>query len=302
MDTGMALDASVYKGDPQTDLPRPAKFVNDLLCKLAQYTNTNTTAAEGGEWTRDGTRHPNRQSHHQPASAFPPSLLADLKPLMLTLHCLFPNEFLLALDILDRGLVRRILTEDRAVPGNHEPEDSEVEPLGRARGDGASTRKEDFFFVTSASTTSSHSPPHQPTRWQTKGYEVRLQAWNCSCPAFTLSAFRHIGPEPASPPSPSPERLTPGGKESRAEESPSTSDHVGDVGAEADADADGTDAYSFGGTLPLHPESAPAVCKHILACLLAAMCPGLGGESRGGGQFVTLGMEEVAALCAGWGG
>lgn len=36
---------------------------------------------------------------------------SDLKPLMLTLHCLFPNDFLPALDLLDRKLVRRIHEE-----------------------------------------------------------------------------------------------------------------------------------------------------------------------------------------------
>ncbi|CAG8136210.1 unnamed protein product [Penicillium olsonii] len=35
-------------------------------------------------------------------------LPSDIKPLMLTLHCLFPNDFLPALDLLDRKLVRSV--------------------------------------------------------------------------------------------------------------------------------------------------------------------------------------------------
>ncbi|KAJ0423827.1 hypothetical protein BJY00DRAFT_277502 [Aspergillus carlsbadensis] len=236
--------------------------------------------------------------------------MTDLKPLMLTLHCIFPNELLLALDIIDRGLVRRVLTEDTTVPAKREPEISETEHQKKSKSDSSSTWKEDFFFVTSASTTSNRQlrsntqpKPHQQNHWQTKGYEVRLQAWSCTCAAFTLSTFRNLGPEPSSPLSPSPERLKSGVNERVDDKSPSsTSDHAGEVGAQADADVDDIGAYPLGGTLPMHPESSPAVCKHILACLLVAKCPGLGGKSGGGGRFAALRMGEVAALCAGWGG
>ncbi|KAL3466595.1 hypothetical protein BJX64DRAFT_250413 [Aspergillus heterothallicus] len=229
---------------------------------------------------------------------------------MLTLHCIFPNEFLLALDIIDRRLVRRILTEGQAVTANHEPDQATVGGRERTRRDSAIARKEDFYFVTSASTTSNHPfppttqpPPHQKNRWQTKGYEVRLQAWNCSCPAFTLSAFGNLGPEPSSPLSSSPERSSHHVNEHEDDEYASCShDYGGEVDVRADADADDTNAYSFGGTLPMHPESTPAACKHILACLLVAVCPGLGGIGRDGPQVATLGLEEIAALCAGWGG
>ncbi|CAG8378405.1 unnamed protein product [Penicillium salamii] len=70
--------------------------------------------------------------------------LPDIKSRMLTFHCLFPNDFLPALDLLDRKLVQRVrhgLTE--------------------------------LFLVSSSQT-----------------YEVRLHAWNCSCAAFTLAAYR----------------------------------------------------------------------------------------------------------------
>ncbi|KAL2787840.1 hypothetical protein BJX66DRAFT_340809 [Aspergillus keveii] len=305
-------DTVIYKGDHGPDLPRTTQFINNLLSKLSNHTTVERGQNDDEETSEDGPPyHHQLQSHHQPTSAFPPSQLTDLKPLMLTLHCIFPNEFLLALDILDRGLIRRVVTEDAALPANREPEALATEPREGSQNDDSSTRKEDLFFVTSASTTSNHQllsntqpKAHQQNRWQTKGYEVRLQAWNCTCPAFTLSAFRNLGPEPSLPLSPSTDRLSSGVNECRDDKSPSsTSNHAGEVSAQADADVDDTVAYSFGGTLPMHAESAPAVCKHILACLLVAMCPGLGGKKSGeGGRFVALGMEEVAALCAGWGG
>ncbi|CEN61485.1 hypothetical protein ASPCAL08139 [Aspergillus calidoustus] len=312
MGTVIEPDTFIYNGDHRTDLPRTSQFINDLLSKLSQYTTIDTGQSSDEEAPEDGPpcHHHYHQSHRRPTSTFPHSQLTDIKPLMLTLHCIFPNELLLALDILDRGLIRRVLTEDTAMPANRELETSETEPGKRSESDDSSMRKENFFFVTSASTTSNHQllsntqpKPHQQNHWQTKGYEVRLHAWNCTCPAFTLSAFRNLGPEPSSPLSPSPEKMRSGVNERVEDTSPSsTPDHAGEVCAQADADAGDTGAYSFGGTFPMHPESAPAVCKHILACLLVAMCPGLGGKSGGGGRFVAPRMEEVAALCAGWGG
>ncbi|KAL2863585.1 uncharacterized protein BJX67DRAFT_363331 [Aspergillus lucknowensis] len=298
-----SLDGTYIFNDHKIDLSCTTSFVNSLICKLSQLTAPTMPLLKGAEINEREYRQHARRSQYHSTSAFPSSQLTNLKPLMLTLHCIFPNEFLLALDIVDRGLVRRIQTEDQAVLVNNvEPE---VEPQRRNGRGTKSTREEDFFFVTSASATSNNSSlstsqpeAHQKRQWQEKGYEVRLQAWNCTCPAFTISAFRNLGPEPSSPLSPSESRSQSRG-ESRHKDEGGTSacDHAGD----ADADVGRTNAYSFGGTLSLHPESAPAVCKHILACLLAALCPGLGGDG-GGKRLATLGMEEVAALCAGWGG
>ncbi|KAJ5959043.1 uncharacterized protein N7479_006193 [Penicillium vulpinum] len=168
--------------------------------------------------------------------------LSNLKPLMLTLHCLFPNDFLPALDILDRKLIRRIIRSDHATS----PE----------------AAQEDIFIVISASAP----PPLPSTSSEEKGYEVRLRAWNCSCPTFTLSAYRD-SPPPVNHPT-------------------NDQDHL---------------AYSFGGTLARGTARiAPPTCKHILACILHARCPELFGVD-GDGRFVVP-MEELAGWCAGWGG
>ncbi|KAL5338833.1 hypothetical protein BJX70DRAFT_365759 [Aspergillus crustosus] len=307
------------------DLPQATHFINDLLLRLSHYT-TQSKQSENENELESPTQRYSRQTQAQPPSA---SQLANIKPLMLTLHCIFPNEFLLALDILDRGLIRRIRTQYM----NHHPEDQ-----GSDNGDidtlmedtittsNKQTPEEDFFFVTSASTIESSTisypasqagnHPPLPKAWQEKGYEVRLQAWNCTCPAFTLSASRDLGPEPLSPASSSSSSSASNQMGDTEEDNNLVLDQhsagdarekvESDVEAVVDADTPGTiaHAYSFGGTLPLHPESAPPVCKHALACLLAALCPGLGakaGRNRSG-RFVTLNLEEVAALCAGWGG
>ncbi|KAL2825419.1 hypothetical protein BDW59DRAFT_161645 [Aspergillus cavernicola] len=319
------------------NLPQTNQFINNLLFKLSQYTTSTISSRETETERENGPRHYPRQTQPQPQppSAFPNTQLTHLKPLMLTLHCIFPNEFLLALDILDRGLVRRVRTLlDETELGNRDELGNEDRPGFKGRGKGGSGRiseEEDFFFVTSASTirnTTSASPfrtqiqrgtPHHHhqnrPQWQEKGYEVRLQAWNCTCPAFSISAFRDLGPEPE------PESSSRSPHSSSSENQPENEDedmsdndstphrsHADDanINAQSAADDKSKHPYSFGGTFPLHPESAPAVCKHILACLMAALCPGLGlrGEdgSGGKGRFVTLGRGEVAALCAGWGG
>ncbi|KAL4868214.1 hypothetical protein BDV12DRAFT_104988 [Aspergillus spectabilis] len=304
------------------DFPQTTQFINDLLLKLSHHTAQILSPENQNESETPTQRYP-RQTQTQPASAFPTSQLTSIKPLMLTLHCIFPNEFLLALDILDRGLVRRVRTR---YMNQSEDQDNDKFNIDTPIEDSTAlrtkqTQQENFFFVTSASIILSTIPypasqirnhPPPPKTWQEKGYEVRLQAWNCTCPSFTLSTFRDLGPGPSSPPPSSSSSNQIGDMD---EDSNSIQDQhdAGDAiekaksNAIADADADIPNttayAYSFGGTLPLHPESAPPVCKHILACLLAALCAGLGGWTEDGdGRFVTLDLEEVAALCAGWGG
>ncbi|KAL4743225.1 hypothetical protein BDV11DRAFT_179249 [Aspergillus similis] len=313
-------------------LPQTAQFINNLLLQISHYSTQNTYPLGNNNLetqTQTRRRGYHRLTQAQPTSAFPTSQVANLKPLMLTLHCIFPNEFLLALDILDRGLVRRVRnhacsqhnTSTGIEDGEHEDEHA-TETRNQSK-DSSQTGKEDFFFVTSASTISSTSKPpfpasqhprggyHQAQRqrevWQEKGYEVRLQAWNCTCPFFTISAFRDMAPEPSSPSSWSDQTVSADGNGSEKATPNRVDSETFSAGAGAGADTVGTnayaDAYSFGGTLPLHQESAPPVCKHILACLLAALCPALGvngGDEEG--RFVTLDREEIAALCAGWGG
>jgi hypothetical protein len=94
--------------------------------------------------------------------------ISEHKSTLLTLHFLFPHEFLPALDILDRKLITRMIVNDS---------------LGNAQ-------KNEVHYVQSASATTSR--PTKTSRHHTAttiAYEVHLAAWNCSCPAFAYSAF-----------------------------------------------------------------------------------------------------------------
>jgi hypothetical protein len=301
--------------------PQTAQFINNLLLQISHVTTQNIRPSGNDEFeaqTQTQRRGYYRLTQTKSRSAFPTSQAANLKPLMLTLHCIFPNDFLLALDILDRGLVRRVCShacsQQNTSTGTEDGKDE-----GEHVAENQTQLKEDFFFVTSASTISStpktpftasqHPGDHQQAQrqrqaWQEKGYEVRLQAWNCTCPFFTISAFRDMITEPSSP-SFSDQTVSADGDGNEK----ATHNRVGYENFSVDAGADTldtnayADAYSFGGTLRLHQESAPPVCKHILACLLAALCPSLGVNGKDEeGRSVTLDKEEIAALCAGWGG
>ncbi|CBF80898.1 predicted protein [Aspergillus nidulans FGSC A4] len=257
--------------------PQTAQFINNLLLQISHVTTQNIRPSGNDEFeaqTQTQRRGYYRLTQTKSRSAFPTSQAANLKPLMLTLHCIFPNDFLLALDILDRGLVRRVCShacsQQNTSTGTEDGKDE-----GEHVAENQTQLKEDFFF-----------------------------AWNCTCPFFTISAFRDMITEPSSP-SFSDQTVSADGDGNEK----ATHNRVGYENFSVDAGADTldtnayADAYSFGGTLRLHQESAPPVCKHILACLLAALCPSLGVNGKDEeGRSVTLDKEEIAALCAGWGG
>ncbi|KAK1145478.1 hypothetical protein N8T08_004353 [Aspergillus melleus] len=225
----------------------PVQFVERLISRLGQQLLPSQRATDS-------------------AGALPPVLPSDVKPLMLTLHCLFPNELLLALDILDRGLVRRLAQQD----ANPESSNPTTDP-SRA-----------VFFVISASAAPSISAQKPlPTRTGGQiGYEVRLQAWNCTCPAFTLAAFRDLGPE-----------MEPAGHAEGLRD-----DDVPGVQSR-------TCSYPYGGRLAGEAtRTSPPICKHLLACLLMARCPGAFETTAPEVDPTLVPAEELAGWCAGWSG
>lgn len=235
-----------------THLPSASQFVDRLIVQLSDCgpPEDSHDGIPGYEPSQS------RRSHHQGRignafSSLPLPQLSKVKPLLLTLHCLFPNELLLALDILDRKLIRRLIVEG-----------------------------EETFFVISTS-----SPPPAQSQCQftssrehtTKSYEVRLRAWNCTCPNFTLSTFQD--PEPSIPePGPGKDSL----ESSQNHNDDDPSQHQG---------------YLFGGSLTMSRSSPLCVCKHLLACLLAARCPALFGR---GVDDRPVSTRELIAWCAGW--
>lgn len=127
-------------------------------------------------------------------------------------------------------------------------------------------------------------------------YEVRLRAWNCSCPAFTLASLRGIsggGNHQAS-------GLGGAGGDCRLAYGEWMFGD-GDGGCTSDGrrriiqhlrGLSGDENWKEGeeGNDPV------VVCKHLLACVLGTKCPGL---FDGGIEEVVVNMKEAAGWCAG---
>lgn len=203
---------------------------------------------------------------------------AETKPILLTLHCLFPTDLLAALDVLDRRLITRFDPHPRPCARRGEEEEED-----RGRGEEEREEKEEeegknkdaaavVYYVRSlrrGRTTAGTGTGGG------MNYEVRLRAWNCSCPAFAFAAFG--GPRDGE----EGVRWGLGGEDEDEDEDD------GDSGRMEDG---------FGG-LGLAGREVP-VCKHLLACLLVELGGGLG-------DFVdqrVVGREEIAGWSAGWGG
>lgn len=252
-----------YREENPTKLRSKTKSTTQLVERI--LTQLNITGiqnqhqqVQGQEQGRDYAQG-NKQN---PLSALPPSALSQAKPLLLTLHCLLPNELLPALDILDRGLVKRVV---RRRDDDNDEASARAEPEASYLA-GESPSNEDIFFVLSVS------------EHDKKGHEVRLQAWNCTCASFLSSAF------PLDPDSDS---------EIEAEAKVET-DHDIDIGS-----LGGSENYRLGGTLTRGlGQSLPPLCKHILACVLLLRCPEIFKPSS---QTWLVSAEELAAWCAGWG-
>ncbi|RMY40823.1 hypothetical protein D0865_12449 [Hortaea werneckii] len=139
----------------------------------------------------------------------------ESKQYLLSLHVLFPNELLPALDLLDRGLVTRMYvgSEEHASrpnatqaqdvatarpPGQSETHHSEATDGHKHVKDDATSSHNTYkglgtYQVRSAQQTSSRgggSSRYRNAAFEhTSYYEVRINAWSCSCPAFAFSAF-----------------------------------------------------------------------------------------------------------------
>ena len=242
---------------------------------------------------------------HSPASDIPQasnSLINNAHPnvknLLLTLHVLFPNELLPALDLLDRKQVTRLILS-LPLPG-----DDQLNTVGDGRGDGniidpqvdASTAApvESWASLREGTTRvvyyvqSSHQPPRSrfPSSSSrtydalagNRSYEVRLKAWNCTCPAFAFASVACMSDD-----------LSDGwGVEHDGSSIPGVQ---GDVLISVD-EAE----RAFGGLC--RGDGEMPVCKHLLACFLAESWMGFHRyvEER------HVSREEMSGWAAGWGG
>lgn len=294
----------------ETTRPYSRRFVSQLLDSLHRLRSSS----------------PHNFPESNPLGSLPESARKQL----LSLQVLFPNEFVPALDLLDRRLVTRFhigqvglaegqghggsihavaRTEESAIQAASErdqvpqsnngkldhSEDDRVMPDAPAQGVMQTTLSaaptiqtsiriiphNTIYYVRSAQQRSSRFSASYDT---TTSYEVRLQAWNCSCPAFAFAAFPAIHPDP-------PLSLY----EPRENHYQQQNDN--DEKEETEPKWYGEDGtWSFGG-MRLSQEMPP-VCKHLLACVLVERCSSIFGacvEER------NVSVAEAAGWAAGWG-
>jgi hypothetical protein len=226
-------------------------------------------------------------SLNTPSTTTTPSINNPLKQaspadrsVLLTLHVLYPNELLSALDLLDRDLVTRLVPLPEVPPPplseleqpKEQPQDTEMEQNISAistnqHSDIDKTNKDyknAIYYVRSAQQSTSNSRFRDPVA-STTHYEVRTSSWSCSCPAFVFSAF------PA-------KALSHEGDED---------DHGVEEGEEDQEWMVG--GLSLGQDVPM--------CKHLLACVLAER----GGMFGGYVKTREVSVEELAGWAAGWG-
>ncbi|KAF2203299.1 hypothetical protein GQ43DRAFT_411913 [Delitschia confertaspora ATCC 74209] len=191
---------------------------------------------------------------------------------MLTLHVLFPNELLPALDLLDRKLVTRFRIRSKETDENGDvAQAGEAEALEDTKGElEDSSPSQTIYYVRSAQQrTSRFKESYESTTY----YEVRLSAWTCSCPAFAFAAF------------PSTNFLEPFFPQQQQDDAASRNRNSISNG----------DDWLFGGLTLGH--TTPPVCKHLLACVLVDRCPLFEGFS----EKRDVSVEEAAGWAAGWG-
>lgn len=129
---------------------------------------------------------------------------SDWRRQLLTLHVIFPSLLLPALDLLDRGLVTRLLVANgsqrdheaavaaasHAIIKDREAESTDEQPAGSAPNSWQGIDCKDqicMYTVQSAASTTSRRKRQTP---QTpKVYAVHLDAWSCSCGGFALDAY-----------------------------------------------------------------------------------------------------------------
>lgn len=232
-----------------------------------------------------------------PFNAAPP----NIKPLLITLHVLFPNELLSALDLLDRGSVTRLIfSTDGSRPGGPEnvPKSSHDGDMGSASEERNDAEVDGRRELSGKSRTvhyvqSSHQP-HTRSRFASassraydvflarsrQSYEVRLKAWNCSCPAFAFASVECMMDECDG---------LQGTVEGDVTESAEGNPRSSGCGKE---DED----QSFGGLL--REKGDMPVCKHLLACFLAESWTEISAYVAED----VLGSEEMSGWAAGWGG
>ena len=239
-------------------LPKPRELLTSLINSISDIPLfEQPPPADDATSSRGGAGAADRQPQH-PLKAVPPSHRCFL----ITLHVLLPTLLLPALDLLDRGLVTRLIPSVKTVKN------------AKARSTGAQEAGQEGTDPEPVERPFRPSPPYlvrsaqQPTQSRrrydatagvgsssapgTSAYLVRLGSWNCTCAAFAFTAF---------PPS-----CVEAGYDTDA----GLDSETGPLrpGLENPGPEWSFGGASFDGTQGSSNDGVPC-CKHLLACLLA---------------------------------
>jgi len=155
----MAPGNSTTTTPPASAIPSTRSLLSSLFSRLSEATTATVVSAS--------------PPVAPPDAGVGSSLLSSLPPiaqqLLLTFHCLLPSALLPALDLLDRGLVAQYTLASPA------PE-----------------QRQHTYYVHSTA-PSLPSDPRKFYSTPTARYEVRTQAWNCTCASFAFAACKAMG-------------------------------------------------------------------------------------------------------------
>ena len=240
--------------------------------------------------------------------------------LLSALHVLFPSLLLPALDLLDRGLVTRVLLRSSTAS---KPTDTNLTDSKEAQGEGLGTGAEgvdgdgtlaggeaegiEAGGCEVGETKADGGEAGKPTaeggeeaeestglyvvrslastmkRRDESHHVVLLRAWTCSCPSFTIDSF---------PPLSTTTYHHTTTTTTTAHDTTAPPAHPETTSRREAQRSGGKDDWSFGG---LGTDEAVPCCKHLLACVLAERWAVLGGYV----PMRRVGRGEMAGLVAG---
>ncbi|KAK0704932.1 hypothetical protein B0H67DRAFT_557641 [Lasiosphaeris hirsuta] len=257
-------------------LPAPSAVLTTLIDAIAAIPLDASPPAPPPRPGRDPTSHGEDNSSSSSSTNALRRVPFAYRYLVVTLHVLFPSQLLPALDLLDRGLVTRLIMDSTPPAGKPEEAQQQAPPS--------------FYYVRSAQSGSTRGRKRSGSAIANctgftagagagRAYTVRLTAWNCTCAAFAFAAFAHAG---------------------QAVEEPAVTTGAMDLDDGVARGGGEEGIWSFGGMNftgadgDAVDEATPA-CKHLLACLLAERW------SAALGRYVVerrVGREEMAGIVA----
>lgn len=237
------------------------------------------------------------------------------RPLLATLHVLFPSLLLPALDLLDRGLVSRLIPVSSQAniddAQSRRQQESGYSDMTSATGINeaaaaslsASSAPSQVYQVQSAQRQQKQRQKHQAHHTFSRAgdtyYVVHTAAWSCTCAAFAFAAHPSAPLTSKAPPLQPDSRGVGGGAVGADDPSLSL---LGRELLHDEEDEDENEDWTFGGYA--HDGSSrheghgavPPCCKHLLACVLAERWDAVLG------RYVhrrAVGREEMAGVFAG---